>query len=407
MVARPRAGGKWEVRIVKLPSSSRRGFLKYFSLSAIGAFIAACLPQNAPGAGGAASSSPAAGVGGGVATGQTITWKIQSGWAGNDIFQELFLDWKGMVEEMSGGRIKIDALPVNSVTNINGAIDAVHAGTLDGAHHVPAYYYGKDHAVSLMGTGPMMGMSGEMWLGWYYYGGGQALYEKLVQGKLKLNVVSLFHMPMNVQPLGWFKDEIKAPSDFRGMKFRTVGLATGIYEGLGASVISVAGSEVASALDRGTIDAAEFNNTTSDTVYGLPDVRKILMAQSYHQPGEALLIDINKARWDALPKDLQAIAKHSIFAQSADGEWKQISKNADDYAKLVSRGIKIVQTPKVVLEAELKAWDNILATESKDNPEFAKIIDSQKKWAQKVYPWTEKINIQTPDPVSYNWFIKK
>src|SRR5881397_4270357 len=118
MVARPRAGGKWEVRIVKLPSPSRRGFLKYLSLSAIGAFIAACLPQNAPGASGGASSSPAAGVGGGVATAQTITWKIQSGWAGNDIFQELFLDWKGMVEEMSGGRIKIDALPVNSVTNI-------------------------------------------------------------------------------------------------------------------------------------------------------------------------------------------------------------------------------------------------------------------------------------------------
>src|SRR6266568_3159955 len=232
MVARPRAGGKWEVRIMKLPSTSRRGFLKYFSLSAIGAFIAACLPQNAPGASGGASSSPAAGAGGGVATAQTITWKIQSGWAGNDIFQELFLDWKGMVEEMSGGRIKIDALPVNSVTNINGAIDAVHAGTLDGAHHVPAYYYGKD----------------------------QALYEKLVQQKLKLNVVSLFHMPMNVQPLGWFKDEIKSPNDFKGMKFRTVGLATGIYEGLGASVVSVAGSEVASALDRGTIDAAEFNN---------------------------------------------------------------------------------------------------------------------------------------------------
>src|SRR5439155_3004451 len=238
------------------------------------AFITACLSSNAPAGGGAAASPATGGAGGGIASpASTTTWKIQSGWAGNDIFQEMFLEWKQMIEDMSGGRLKIDALPVNTITNTSDAIDAVHSGTLDGAHHVPAYYYGKDHAVSLMGTGPMMGMSGEMWLGWYYYVGGQALYEKLVQGKLKLNVVSLFHMPMNVQPLGWFKDEIKAPSDFRGMKFRTVGLATGIYEGLGASVISVAGSEVASALDRGTIDAAEFNNTTSDTVYGLPDVR--------------------------------------------------------------------------------------------------------------------------------------
>src|SRR5438046_3912536 len=137
MVARPRAGGKWEVRIVKLPSSSRRGFLKYFSLSAIGAFIAACLPQNAPGAGGAASSSPAAGVGGGVATGQTITWKIQSGWAGNDIFQEMFLDWKGIVAQMAAARIKIDVLSVDVVTNIIGASVAVTSGTLDSAHHSP------------------------------------------------------------------------------------------------------------------------------------------------------------------------------------------------------------------------------------------------------------------------------
>src|SRR3989454_7041203 len=241
------------------------------------------------GGGGAATAAPAAGVGGGTTpkAAETITWKIQSGWATNDIFQEMFLDWKNSVEEMSGGRLKIDALPVNAITNINDAIDAVHSGTLDGAHHVPTYYYGKDHAVSLMGTGPMFGMSGQMWLAWYYNGGGQELYTDVVQRKLKLNVVSFFHMPMWNQPLGWFKDEIKSPDDFKGMKFRTVGLATGVYQGMGASVISVPGAEVASALDRGTIDAAEFNNTTSDIAYGMPDVRKVMMAQSYHQPGEA------------------------------------------------------------------------------------------------------------------------
>ena len=148
-----------------LSKFSRRGFLKYGSLSGLAAFVTSCLSANAP------SASPTAAGGAGtsaaptiISRAETITWKVQSGWAGNDIFQELFLDWKAFVEEMSAGRIKIDALPVNAVTNINGAIDAVHSGTLDGAHHVPAYYYGKDHAVSLMGTGPMMGMSGQMWL---------------------------------------------------------------------------------------------------------------------------------------------------------------------------------------------------------------------------------------------------
>jgi TRAP-type mannitol/chloroaromatic compound transport system substrate-binding protein len=403
MVATRVGRGEFGGPTVNLLSASRRGFLKYFSLSSLGALIAACLPQNAPG--GAGSSPGTGGVGG--TTGQTFTWKIQSGWAGNDIFQEMFLDWKAIVEEMAGGRIKIDALSVNAVTNINGAIDAVHSGTLDGAHHVPAYYYGKDHAVSLMGTGPMMGMSGQMWLAWYYYGGGQALYEKLVQQKLKLNVVSLFHMPMQNQPLGWFKNEITSPSDFNGMKFRTVGLATGIYQGLGASVISVAGAEVASNLDRGVIDAAEFNNTTSDTAYGLPDVRKILMARSYHQPSEILEITLNKGKYESMPKDLQAIMRYGAWAESANGEWKQIDKNSKDFQTLTtSKGVKIIKTPQSVLDAQLKAWDTVIANESKDNPDFVAILNSQKQWAQRVFPWADTINIPTPDPVSYKAIFK-
>jgi TRAP-type mannitol/chloroaromatic compound transport system substrate-binding protein len=311
-----------------------------------------------------------------------------------------------MVEEMSSGRIKIDALPVNAVTNINGAIDAVHSGTIDGAHHVPAYYYGKDHAVSLMGTGPMMGMNGQMWLAWYYYGGGQALYEKLVQTKLKLNVYSLFHMPMQNQPLGWFKDVIRTPDDFKGMKFRTVGLATGIYQGLGASVISVAGAEVASSLDRGVIDAAEFNNTTSDSVYGLPDARKVLMTRSYHQPSEILEISLNKSKYDAMAADLKAIMKYAAFAESANGEWKQMFKNSDDYAKLIAKGINIQKTPQSVLDAQLKAWDAVITSESASNPDFVAILDSQKKWAQRIFAWSDAVNIPTPDPVSYKAIFK-
>jgi len=383
-----------------LSKFSRRGFLKYGSLSGLAAFVTSCLSQNAP----TTSSAPTA-VGGSTAVvtrAETITWKIQSGWAGNDVFQTMFLNWKASVEEMSGGRIKIDALPVNTITNNNGMLDAVNAGTLDGAHEVPAYGpYQKDHAMSLIGTGPMMGMSGQMWLSWYYYGGGQAIVEKVIQQKLKLNVIPFFHMPMQNQPLGWFKDEIKGPDDFKGMKFRTVGLATGIYQFMGASVISVAGADVASSLDRGVIDAAEFNNTTSDTAYGLPDVRKILMTQSYHQPSEILSIDLNKTKYESMPKDLQSIMRWSIVAASADGEWLQMAKNSEDYAKLVARGIKFIKAPQSVLDAELKAWDSVIATESKDNPDFVAILKSQRAWAERIFPWADTVNIRTPDPVSY------
>ena len=382
----------------------RRSLLKYASVSGLASLATACLSQNAPTT--ASATASAGGVGGPATSApqaEAVKLKIQSGWAGKDIFQTMFTNWAKSVDEMSGGRLTIDALPVNSVTNINTAIDAVSSGTLDGAHHVPAYYYGKDHALSLFGTGPMMGMNNVNWHAWYYYGGGQDLYSKLVQQKLKLNVVSFFCGPAgHNQPLGWFKEEITSPAQFQGMKFRTVGLATGIYQALGASVISVAGAEVASSLERGVIDAAEFNNPTSDAAYGLPDVRKIVMTQSYHQPSEMLVIDLNKAKYDGLPKDLQAILKWSAIAAASDGEWLMENLNSQDFAKQVSGGVRYIPAPQSIRDAQLKAWDTVIQTESANNPDFVAILKSQKAWADRIFPWASTIDIKTPDPVSFD-----
>jgi TRAP-type mannitol/chloroaromatic compound transport system substrate-binding protein len=102
-----------------------------------------------------------------------------------------------------------------------------------------------------------------------------------------------------------------------------------------------------------------------------------------------------------MPKDLQSIMKWSIIAASADGEWLQMAKNSEDYAKLVARGINIIVTPQSVRDNQLKAWDSVIATESKDNPDFVAILKSQKAWAERIFPWATKINIPTPDPVSY------
>ena len=382
----------------------RRSLLKYASVSGLASLATACLSQNAPTT--ASATASAGGVGGPATSApqaEAVKLKIQSGWAGKDIFQTMFTNWAKSVDEMSGGRLTIDALPVNSVTNINTAIDAVSSGTLDGAHHVPAYYYGKDHALSLFGTGPMMGMNNVNWHAWYYYGGGQDLYSKLVQQKLKLNVVSFFCGPAgHNQPLGWFKEEITSPAQFQGMKFRTVGLATGIYQALGASVISVAGAEVASSLERGVIDAAEFNNPTSDAAYGLPDVRKIVMTQSYHQPSEMLVIDLNKAKYDGLPKDLQAILKWSAIAAASDGEWLMENLNSQDFAKQVAGGVRYIPAPQSIRDAQLKAWDTVIQTESANNPDFVAILKSQKAWADRIFPWASTIDIKTPDPVSFD-----
>jgi TRAP-type mannitol/chloroaromatic compound transport system substrate-binding protein len=337
---------------------------------------------------------------------QTITLKMQSTWPTKDIFHEIFVDWGHKVEEMSGGRLKIDILPSGAVVPAFQLIDAIHTGTLDGGHGVAAYWFGKNVATSLFGTGPAFGFDAEVLLGWIHYGGGQELYNELMQKILKLDVQSFFHGPMPTQPLGWFKTPITNPNQFKGMKYRTVGLSADLFKAMGASVVILPGGEIVSALDRNLIDAAEFNNTTSDRMLGFPDVRKVMMAQSYHQPMECLELLISKKKYETLPKDLQAIIKYAAVAESADFTWKMMDRNSTDLIEMKAKqGVKVVKTPKSVLEAQMKAWDTVIEEKSKDNPFFVKVLESQKQWAARVVPWRQEIMVD--EEIAYNHFFKK
>ena len=339
-------------------------------------------------------------------TPQTITFKMQSTWPTKDIFHDIFVAWGHKVEEMSGGRLKIDILPSGSVVPAFSLIDAIHSGTLDGGHGVAAYWFGKNVATSLFGTGPAFGFDAEVLLGWIHYGGGQELYNELIQKILKLDVQSFFHGPMPTQPLGWFKTPITNPGQFKGMKYRTVGLSADLFKAMGASVVILPGGEIVAALDRNLIDAAEFNNTTSDRMLGFPDVRKVMMAQSYHQPMECLELLISKKKYETLPKDLQAIIKYAAVAESADFTWKMMDRNSTDLIEMKAKqGVKVVKTPKSVLEAQMKAWDTVIEEKSKDNPFFVKVLESQKAWGARVVPWRQEIMVD--EEIAYNHFFKK
>ena len=336
----------------------------------------------------------------------TMTLKMQSTWPTKDIFHEVFVDWGKKVEEMAGGRLKIDILPAGAVVPAFQLIEAVHQGTLDGGHGVPAYWFGKQVAASLFGTGPSFGLDAEGLLGWIYYGGGQELYNELMQTILQLDVVSFFHGPMPTQPLGWFKTPVQKPDDLKGVKFRTVGLSADLFKQLGASVVILPGGEIVPALDRGVIDAAEFNNPSSDRLLGFPDVRKVMMAQSYHQPVEFLELLFSKKKYDALPKDLQAIIKYANMAESADFTWKMMDRNSTDLEEMKSKQkVQVVKTPKAVLEAQLKAWDAVIAEKSKDNPFFVKVLESQKQWATRVVPLRQEIMVDN-EPAYQHYFKK-
>jgi TRAP-type mannitol/chloroaromatic compound transport system substrate-binding protein len=338
---------------------------------------------------------------------QPITLRWQSTWPAKDIFHEYALDYAKKVNEMSGGRLRIDVLPAGAVVRAFDLIDAVAKGTLDGGHGVSAYWYGKNSAFSLFGTGPAVGMDANNFLAWMAYGGGQALYDELVQNVLNLDVVGFVYGPMPTQPLGWFKKPVQNAGQLKGLKYRTVGLSIDVFKAMGASVNALPGGEIVPAMDRGLLDAAEFNNASSDRLLGFPDVSKVCMLQSYHQPAEAFEILFNRKRYDALPTDMKSILKTATEAASADMSWKAIHRYSQDYIEMREKqGVRFFKTPDDILRAQMGAWSTVVNEKRKENPFFAKVLDSQMAWARRTVTWSMDTLV---DPrIAYNhWFGQK
>src|SRR6187397_325379 len=240
-----------------------------------------------------------------------ISMRWQSTWPSKDIFHEYANDFGKRVNDMTGGDLKIEVLPAGAVVPAFQLLDAVSKGILDGGHGVLVYHYGKQNALALWGSGPGYAMDANMLLAWHKYGGGKQLLEKIF-ASIGANVVSFPYGPMPTQPLGWYKKPVQTVNDFKGLKFRTVGISIDVFTGLGASVNALPGGEIVSAMDRGLLDAAEFNNASSDKALGFADVSKVCMLQSYHQNAEQFEIMFNKTKYDGLPERMRAIIANAV-----------------------------------------------------------------------------------------------
>jgi TRAP-type mannitol/chloroaromatic compound transport system substrate-binding protein len=290
---------------------------------------------------------------------------------------------------MTGGDLKIEVLPAGAVVPAFGLLDAVSKGTLDGGHGVLVYHYGKQTALALWGSGPGYAMDANMLLAWHRYGGGKELLAKLYTS-IGANVVSFPYGPMPTQPLGWFKNPVTKADDLKGVKFRTVGISIDVFTGLGAAVNALPGGEIVSAMDRGLLDAAEFNNATSDRVLGFPDVSKTCMLQSYHQNAEQLEISFNKAKYDALPEKMKAIIANAVDAASAEMSWKAIDRYSKDYIELQTKDkVRFYKTPDSVLQKQLEVYDEVVAKKSAENPLFKEIVESQMAFAKRATQWEQ------------------
>jgi TRAP-type mannitol/chloroaromatic compound transport system substrate-binding protein len=254
-----------------------------------------------------------------------ISMRWQSTWPSKDIFHEYANDYAKKVNDMTGGDLRIEVLPAGAVVPAFQLLDAVNKGVLDGGHGVVVYHYGKQNALALWGSGPAYGMDANMLLSWHKYGGGKELLDKLYKS-IGANVVSYVYGPMPTQPLGWFKKPVTNLNDFKGLRFRTVGLSVDVFQSMGAAVNALPGGEIVAAMDRGLLDAAEFNNATSDRILGFADVSKVCMLQSYHQNAEQFEILFNRGKFDALPDRMKAIISNAVEAASADMSWKAVDR---------------------------------------------------------------------------------
>src|ERR1700757_3125433 len=317
----------------------------------------------------------------------TMRW--QSTWPSKDIFHEYALDYAKKVNDMTGGDLKIEVLPAGAVVPAFQLLDAVSKGVLDGGHGVLVYHYGKQTALALWGSGPGYAMDANMLLAWHKYGGGKELLNKLYNS-IGANVVSFPYGPMFTQPLGWYKKQITKADDFKGLKYRTVGISIDVFQGMGAAVNALPGAEIVPAIDRGLLDAAEFNNATSDRLLGFADVSKICMLQSYHQNAEQLEISFNKTKFNALPAKMKAIIENGVEAASQDMMWKAIDRNSQDYITLQTQDkVRFFKTPEPVLKKQIELYDEITKKYLGTNTFFKEIIESQVAFAKRATRWEQ------------------
>ena len=332
-----------------------------------------------------------------------ISMRWQSTWPSKDIFHEYALDYAKKVNDMTGGDLKIEVLPAGAVVPAFGLLDAVSKGVLDGGHGVLVYHYGKQPALALWGSGPGFAMDANMLLSWHRYGGGKELLAKLYES-IGANVVSFPYGPMPTQPLGWFKKPVAKADDLKGLKYRTVGISIDVFTAMGMAVNALPGGEIVSAMDRGLLDAAEFNNASSDRALGFADVSKVCMLQSYHQNAEQFEITFNKTKYDALPEKMRAIIANAVDAASADMSMKAIDRYSKDYIELQTKdNVKFYKTPDAILKQQLEVYDEVVKKKSAENPLFKEILQSQLAFAKRTTQWEQDTVVSRKMAYDHYW----
>ncbi len=323
---------------------------------------------------------------------EVIVWKLQSAMSASEPQFKMLQNFVANVEKMSGGRLKIDALPSGAVVPAFEITDAVNERVVDAGMHWVHYSIGKHPAAGLFSSPPGSsgtGLDQTSLLDWYWEGEGMDLLDEFNRDIIGVDLKTFMTTPDGPEMLGWFSEPIETLDEFRKLRYRvSSGLAQDVYLEMGASPVAMSGSEIVPALERGIIDAAERNIISADIAVGLHEIRKFLSLGGLHQTASLSDIIINGEVWRELPEDLQAIVEIATRAMYIEAMTSSRKANAEALVYVVEEaGVTIFPAPPGYEEEFTRALNVVLAKLAAEYPFFKKVLDSQRAWGEKMVPY--------------------
>ena len=299
-----------------------------------------------------------------------IRWRLASSfpksldtiYGGGDVFAK-------KVAEMSGGKFQITVHPGGELMPPFGVGDGVQNGTVECAHTVPYYFFGKDETFAL-GAAIPFGMNSRQMTAWMFEGNGLKLMREFYA---QYNIISFPCGNTGAQMGGWYRKPLQSIADMKGLKFRVGGFAGKVVERLGGVPQNIPGGEIYQALEKGTIDAAEWIGPYDDQKLGFYKVAPYYAYPGWWEGGPQIDLFINKKAYDGLSAEYKAIVEAASFYAHTDMQAKYDALNPVALKQLVAAKVKLFPYPKAVMDAAFKASMDIYSELSNTNPAWKKI----------------------------------
>ncbi len=287
------------------------------------------------------------------------------------------------VRAITGGKFDIQVFASGEIAPGPQALDVTQNGTVECCHTCSYYFVGKDRTFAF-GTAVPFGMNNRQMNAWIYYGGGQKLLDEFYSN---YNIVSFAGGNTGVQMGGWFRKEINSLDDVKGLKMRIAGLGGAVFSALGAVPQQIPGSDIYPALEKGTIDSAEWVGPYDDEKLGFFKVAKNYYFPGWWEPGPVIHFFINKDAWAKLPKEYQEAFQAAAYEANVTMMAEYDHKNPAALVRLVGQGVKLKKYSAEILESAYKAAVQLYSDESAKNPAFKKIYDAHLKYQKVQNQW--------------------